>query len=251
MHKDRLRQIKRSLRRLIRKIRTKLFMGSRVLVLGDSHVGVFEYISDNDLLSPHLLRTVMVTGATAYGLTKQDTSTHSYEIFASAIDRYKPVDVIVYMLGEVDCNVLYWLKAASQNQLPNNWISVGVMGVQKLVLEGKKLQPNARHVICGAHVPTVPDEMAGLQEHPLRRQVIATLYARTQLVLDFNQELKQLSFELGCHYEDITEEVLDPLTKLVRSEFTVKGALDHHLNDAAVANFWVNRLLPYVVQKAK
>lgn len=240
---QRIRKARRSLERLSRRLRCKLKDGSRILVLGDSHLGAFEFISDYDLLAPNLVRTVMVTGATAYGLNKDTASTSAFQIYVDALKKNSSSDVVVYMLGEVDCNVLYWLKSATSGLPPESWILESLKGLKRLLLAGKSVNPEARHVLTGAHLPTISDEHIHLQTHPLRRQVSATLYERTQIVLVFNDAVRQLAEEIGCHYLEIAESILDVQSKIVRDEFRLEGVIDHHLNDRMAAPLWAEKLV--------
>lgn len=85
--------------------------GKKILVLSDSHGGVFEYIHDNNLLFPHYINAEIIGGATAYGLANENSTTNSFNRFINAVKKFKEYDIVLIQLGEVDCSFILWEKA--------------------------------------------------------------------------------------------------------------------------------------------
>ncbi len=213
-----------------------------MLILCDSHGGVFEYIHDNALLSPHYINCEVVGGATAYGLNNDQSSTRSFLKFSQAIKRYPTFDVIGIMLGEVDCSVTLWAVAQKRGVAAAELIPQAMRGYQRLI---DYLQSNgkSRIVLFGSILPTVSDEQQPFQFEPLRRNAGADQRQRTALVLAFNQQLQVLAKGAGLDYLDITQETLDEKTGLVNQAFVIRDRIDHHQSQAMTAPFWCAKLL--------
>ena len=213
-----------------------------MLILCDSHGGVFEYIHDNELLSPHYINCEVVGGATAYGLNNDQSSTRSFLKFSQAIKRYPTFDVIGIMLGEVDCSVTLCAVAQKRGVAAAELIPQAMRGYQRLI---DYLQSNgkSRIVLFGSILPTVSDEQQPFQFEPLRRNVSTDQRQRTALVLAFNQQLQALAKGAGLDYLDITQETLDEKTGLVNQAFVIRDRIDHHQSQAMTAPFWCAKLL--------
>lgn len=233
---------KKSWRKLFRRLRCRWRGGERILVLGDSHAGVFEYIFDHDLWPPHLINCDIVGGATAYGLTNDNSVTRAFPKFQQALKRFPDYGTVLIMLGEVDCSFALWHRANQRGESAAAQIPRAVQGVVRLLdwlaQEGKK----RRVVLVGAILPTIKDHQVHLQEFELRRQVKATQRERSDLVLAFNHALQRLAADRGLDYIDITAATLDPALGVVRDEFLVAVGVDHHQSQARTAGLWVTAL---------
>ena len=107
--------------------------GKKILVLSDSHGGVFEYIHDNNLLLPNYINAEIIGGATAYGLSNERSTTNSFNRFISALKKFKNYDIILVQLGEVDCAFVLWYKAQKLNKKPEEMISYSLKGYEKFI----------------------------------------------------------------------------------------------------------------------
>lgn len=235
---------RKSLHKIICRVRCRLQGGHRILVLGDSHAGVFEYMFDRDLLLPHLVNCDLVGGATAYGLNNDRSATGAFTVFLHALRRYAAYDVVVIMLGEVDCSFALLKKAERENVSPESLIDQSFSGLRRLVsvARGDRASPARRVILAGAILPTVDDQSAPRQVNELRREIQVSQAERTRLVLRFNEELRKMAEELGFGYIDLTADTLDPATGLVDSGY-LDTPEDHHLAHAASAPLWARELL--------
>jgi hypothetical protein len=233
---------KKSIWKAYRRIRCFLLGGHKILIIGDSHAGVFEYAFDHDLLAPHLLNCDIVGGATASGLNNDKSVTSSFSKFQASIRRFADYDVVVIMLGEVDCSFALWNRAKLRGESVFEQIPHAVKGVERL-LDWSMAQLGRRNfVLAGSILPTIKDEQIDLQYYELRRSVRATQRERSDLVLALNDALRKLAGRRGLHYVDITSRTIDAEQGVVREQFIVAEKLDHHQSQAGTAPLWVEEM---------
>lgn len=230
---------RKSLRKAWRRLQNRLLGGRRVLVIGDSHGGVFEYAFDHGLLAPHWLNCEIVPGATAYGLNNDASQTRGWEKFDRALRRFEHFDTVLVVLGECDCSYALWQIAAARGTAPAELLGRSLDGVRRLVgrIRDGEVGRGKRVVLVGAPLPTVDDAAAARQENLLRRDIAATQRQRTELVLQFNAGLRALAAALQTGYFELSDALLDPASGLVDRRF-VACPEDHHLSHPATAPLW-------------
>lgn len=241
----RLARYRKSLRKAMRRLQNKLLGGRRILVIGDSHGGVFEYCFDHGLLAPHWLNCEIVPGATAYGLNNDASQTRAWEKFDRALRRFDHFDVVAVVLGECDCSYALWRKAEACGQPPATLIERSLLGLRRLHERIMDTDAGKKVILVGAPLPTVDDASAACQENVLRREIGATLRERTELVLNFNVALQKLAKEIGVVYFDLSDRLLDPATGLVDRNYCAAPE-DHHLSHPASAALWAESLLKHL-----
>jgi hypothetical protein len=90
---------------------------NNILVLGDSHVKVFEHWQFLLRLPQIYFNVVSVQGATASGLDNPNSKTQAYKVFTEAIEhKNKKRGAIIICLGEVDTGFIIWYRAQKYNQ---------------------------------------------------------------------------------------------------------------------------------------
>lgn len=233
---------KKSLLKTYRRLRCAVLGGHRILVLADSHAGVFEYAFDHNLLAPHLLNCEIVAGATAGGLNNDYSVTAAFAKFQAALRRFATYDVVVIMLGEVDCSFALWHRAEQRGETAFEQIPRAIQGIERLLDWGMQQHAQCHFVLAGGILPTIRDDQIDQQEHELRRSVRATQRERSDLVRAFNQALADLATRRGLPYIDITAQTIDPERGVLRDEFLVQEMVDHHQSQAMTAAFWVDAL---------
>lgn len=239
-----IQRFRKSSQKAWRRLQNRILSGKRVLVLGDSHCGVFEYSFDQGLLAPHFVNCEIVAGATAYGLNGERSATQAWQKFDHALIRFSNSDVIVIMLGECDCSFALWVRSDRLKVAPESLIDDSLAGVRRLL---DRIQSDPKHigkkiVIAGAILPTISDDAAATQENILRRNVAVSQFDRTRLVLAYNERLSLMAAELGLLYIELTEQILNPETGLVDLRFVARSD-DHHLSHPASGPLWSKRLL--------
>jgi hypothetical protein len=239
-----LRRYVKSIKKAVRRLQNRLFAGRKILVLGDSHCGIFEYCFDQGLLVPHLVNCEIVAGATAYGLNNDVSQTGAWQKFERALRRFAHFDVVVLMLGECDCSFALPKKAERLNVSPESLIDQSLAGLRRLVVKvrGDTAAPGRRIILVGAILPTIDDGAAASQENVLRREIRTSQAERTRLVLSFNEKLRQLADDMQVGYFDLTAQTMNPETGLVDRRY-VASAEDHHLSHPASAPLWARGLL--------
>lgn len=238
--------IKKSISKIKRKLACRFFGGRKILVLGDSHAGVFEYGFDRGLLGNHYLNCEIVGGATAYGLSNKNSTTKARDKFESGFFRYSDFDTIFIMLGEVDCSVTFWLLADKKNRPVTDFLDLAVRNVASLVDWIKESSANKTIVLVSAPLPSVKDDQVELQSLELRRLIKATQSERTQLVVKYNKKLHDLAKNKDLPFLDVTDDLLDKNTGLLADYFCRWDAIDHHHSFEHTARIWcdeINKIL--------
>jgi hypothetical protein len=202
---------------------------------------VLEYIHDHGLLRPHLINCEIVGGATAYGLGNDASITQAYSKFTRAVARFADYDTILLMLGEVDCCVSMWNRAARRQEPVFEQIDPALAGIQRLI-DWLRAQGKRDIVILGSILPTVADHECALQLDAMRRAIGAGQRQRTELVLEFNARLRALAERNGLPYVDLTAETLNGESGLVDAAYLIEGAVDHHLAQDKSAPLWAAKL---------
>lgn len=238
----RLARYRKSMKKAWRRLQNRILGGRRILVLGDSHCGVFEYCFDQGFLAPHLLNCEIVPGGTAYGMMNDHSETMAWQRFNKAMSRYTDFDVVVIMLGECDCSYALWKKSEQCGMPPAMLLERCISGVDRLVKQAKLLANGSRKIIVvGAILPTIADDSIATQENPLRRSIAATQMERTQLVLAYNRRLAAYAATERLDYFDMTEQTISPATGLVDHRYLAL-AEDHHLSHSATGRMWAEQL---------
>lgn len=236
-----LAKYRKSAAKAFRRLRRSCLGGQRILILGDSHAGVFEYIFDRDLLAPHLINCEIVGGATACGLNNDRSLTGAFAIYQRSLQRFADFDVVVIMLGEVDCSFAFWNRARHRGETVLEQIPRAVQGIERLLDWGRSQNGRQRFVLAGSILPTIKDDQID-QQYVVRRTVRVPQRERTALVLAYNQALRALAARRKLPYLDITVPTLDPSTGLVRDEFLVRDAVDIHQSQPETAGLWVREV---------
>lgn len=217
-----------------------MYKGEKILVLSDSHGGVFEYIFDNNLFVPHLINVEIVGGATAYGLLKKHSETNSFNKYKTGLQRFKTYNTILIQLGEVDCSFVLWKKAEKEKSTSQETIQCSIVGYEKLIKTLVKLKKTI--IISGAILPTLKDGQRADETAQLRNTIFATQQERTNLILHFNLELKKLAEKYNLSYIDITNETIDKSTQMINAKYIRKDKIDHHQSFQETAPIWVKKL---------
>ncbi|BAW96820.1 hypothetical protein NIES970_17620 [[Synechococcus] sp. NIES-970] len=89
--------------RVIKKIalRFQKFLFSEILILGDSHVAVFDRPKMRVNFPWYFFNVVSVGGATASGLENPNSITQAFSIFKTNLENSK-AKIVIVLLGEVD-----------------------------------------------------------------------------------------------------------------------------------------------------
>lgn len=212
-----------------------------LLFLGDSHLAYFRSAAQSKRFGPRVVQFCEVGGATAVGLRNPNSKTNALGVFRHVLTIARPGSIIVIQLGEVDCGFVIWYRAEKYGEGIESQMDESIASYFAFVDEAIELGFQ-RIIVTGATLPTIRDgqDWGGIAN--LRREVTATLRERTELTLAYNRELERNAEQRSLLYVDITADVLDPVTGVVRDEFRNADSRNHHLDYEQAAGCWVRQL---------
>ena len=183
-----------------------------------------------------------VVGATALGLARANSSTCAHGVFRHLLaTRYaerNSSDYLALAVGEVDCAMAMWTRAARDGTALERQLKDAVDRLFAFVhLALLETHPIDRVLILGATPPT-------LEQHEFDQAIEGptghSLLARMTLTLRFNDALRRRCAALGCRYADISDDVLDLSTGTVLPFFTLPN--DRHLRQRRAWFFWTRAI---------
>lgn len=214
-----------------------------MLCMGDSHTLVFRYINKYKLMPGVRFEVLHVSGATSQGMVNPNSKTNALPIFEDRLTRAKPLQDLLFHLGEVDCGFVIWYRAEKhgisvQAQLEhsiNNYVdflvNVRAKGFQNIY-------------VVSVPLPTIADGQIWGEVTNLRKEVQASQQERTQLTLKYNDLLRERCREQGFCFLDVTSDQLDPMTGVVYANLLSRNPLDNHLEPIRYAELIARRLEP-------
>ena len=211
------------------------------MVVGDSHARVFDEIQRRRLVPRTSFAVLAVPGATARGLANPNSTTDAVGRFDAALGAVPRSRRTLVMLGEVDCGFLCWYLASQHQTTVDAQLQISWQRHRRF-LEGL-LAEGRRHLGVVSVVPPTVDDYTtwdGLANE--RRQVTASIQARTATTLAYNAELAAWADEHRCAYLDLDPALIDRTTGILRDEFRNPDPTDHHLNPGALAALVARRL---------
>ncbi|MEM8642017.1 MAG: SGNH/GDSL hydrolase family protein [Cyanobacteria bacterium P01_G01_bin.54] len=219
----------------------KILEKSEILVLGDSHTGVFSHPSA--MLDGYRFRVMTVSGATISGLKNPNSATQARPIFEKAIHSYKG-KILITLLGEVDTGFVIWYRAKKHNynvqEILDQTVSRYIEFIQKIPLD--------KHVIViGAPLPTIQDGQDWGEIANARKDVTASQLERTELTIQLNQRMKSYAKESGVLFIDLDAESLGD-DGLVNQELLSSNRTDHHYDKVSYINILKPKLARCVEQ---
>lgn len=215
-----------------------------VLVLGDSHIGVFAGDSLRRAFPAFFFDVCSVNGATASGLANPNSQTMAHAKFQAALKKSCSRRLIV-CLGEVDTGFVLWYRAQKYGEPVDAMLNFAVQTYREF-LNG--IATRGREVICiSAPLPTIKDGVSWGEVARARSEVNATQLQRTDLTLEFNRRMSVVCDSLGVIHLNLDAECLGE-GGLVRPEMLNVDPKDHHYNPMVYAELLRKRLDPLLVQ---
>ncbi len=208
-----------------------------ILVLGDSHVLVFN--------QPKLKRSFpgtcfvihSVGGATISGLENPNSKTNCRAIFDRALKTYRCRKKIIVMLGEVDTGFVIWYRATKYNKSVDEMLNKTVSNYKRFI---RCIKRNDEVIVISTPLPTIHDKDIG-EVASLRKEVTATLRQRTELTTKFNALMKSFCERHGVSYISLDEDSIGE-DGLVSSELLNQDASEHHYNPLQYVKLLVPKL---------
>ncbi len=213
-----------------------------VLVLGDSHVRVFEHWWFMWALPSVRWHVEYVPGGTAYGLRNAASQTQARHRFDQALGSV-PHDLVLLNLGEVDTGYNLWARAGSSGRDAH---ALMLQAVDHYLDFIREVAASHRLVVLGAPLPTLPDDFDVTDEvGATRRRVASTHRERTALTLAFNAEVARRCAALGVPHLDDRSASLGP-GGIVRRQWQHPERHDHHYGRKAYARWLARALRPHL-----
>lgn len=209
-----------------------------LLFCGDSHLAPIWKGYKAGLFGTRHARCVLVAGATARGLGNPRSATGARLKYLEALLPPAPRVVPVFLLGEVDCNSVVWLRAAAAGTDPADELTRSV-AVYLSFLDEVLAAGYRRILVLAAPLPTVEGSDHHRAHSIMRRDITATLRERTALTRRFNQAVGEGCRLRGIDFLDLTAAWTDPATGLVADRFRARDPLDHHFDEEVAAPVWV------------
>lgn len=196
----------------------------RVLIMGDSHVRVFEHRRFLFALPQVRFEIEYVPGATAIGIDNRHSITSALSRFTDALDK-STHDWVLVNLGEVDTAYSLWRLSDVRSCSIEELLKEAVRNYCEFIED-----VGARHrvAVLSAPLPTLADQAAPQDEvAAVRQQVAATQHQRTDLALAFNRRVRAFCVARGVEYLDSSVEA-QGADGLVKSKWLSKRGFDHH-----------------------
>lgn len=221
----------------IHEVEDSIFNIRRVHCIGDSHVGVFEYIASNPVkykFNKIRFSFCKVYGATNMGLANPNSKTEAMPIFKSYIKTVKKKDIAILLMGEVDCGFVIWYRAEKHGLSIDTQLETSLSNYKKFILDICNIL-NKNVIICSVPLPTIKDGQTIGDIANKRSSVKASQRDRTNLTLKYNAYLQKFCENINLHYLDFEHETLDPVTGMVSDVFLNETGTDHHLSNEKLA----------------
>ena len=208
-----------------------------VLVLGDSHVRVFNNVSFSNSLPRTRFLVENVGGATISGLENPNSKTQAMKIFKRKLEVFKGERVIL-CLGEVDLGFVLWLKSDGNNTLLKDLFNRTIKRYIDFMIEVKR---NFELIVISAPLPTISDGAPVGEIANARKEIKASQVERTELTVRFNNAIESKCYELGIDYLNLDSSSLGA-DGLVCQELLNSNLTDHHYNESQYANLLIKHL---------
>ena len=220
----------------------------KILVLGDSHSEIFNYC--NEKQTKIHFEVVVVIGATAQGCVNPNNTTNSLNIFKETLQNIKQdeFNYIMINIGEVDCGFVIWYRKDKHNISIEEQLTITTDNLFNFIkCEVLPYFDSSAVIVNGSVLPTIKDNTNKKYLAGARSKVNASQIDRTLLTIKYNNILKQYALENSYNYMDITNHILDNNTKIVNNKFLNKNKFDHHLDNEATYNLWLDELYKIIV----
>ncbi len=206
-----------------------------VLVLGDSHAGVFNHALFDTRYGDIFFDVAAISAATVSGLRNPNSKTQALPLFRKAARKSRAKTVITLM-GEVDVGFVIWYRAEKYGVPVAEMERQALDSYQKLLLEIAA----TRKVICvSTPYPTIGDGQDWGEVANARKEVKASRAERTVLTRHFNAEMEAFCAAHGIAYISLDAASLDG-QGLVRGELINSDPLDHHYDAPAYAQMIID-----------
>jgi len=211
----------------------------RVLVLGDSHAGVFKNKIFRKKIRKIYFNVVSVGGATVSGLKNPNSVTNAFEIFTAALSKYKG-KVVIVMLGEVDTGFTIWFYAEKHGCDIDESYGKACENYKAFLLS---IRDKFNVLVISAALPSIEDGSFLGEVSNLRKSIKASQKEKIELTIRFNQEIERFSMGNCMDYLNLDSDCLDSTGERLREIYLNNNPADHHYNQDEYANLITSKLV--------
>ena len=197
----------------------------KVLVLGDSHVEVFNSDHMKSAFPEFEFEVVSVGGATVSGLENPNSATKAMPQYVEALDATL-AETVVVMLGEVDTGFVIWYRAQKYDTPVDDMLNLAIANYQSFL---SKISEKFNAICISTPLPTIQDDMQWGEVANLRKEVKATQTERTALTIRFNNAMSSFCKARGITFISLDSQSVNQHGKLKESLLNL-NPLDHHYN---------------------
>lgn len=210
----------------------------RILVIGDSHVRVFEHWRFLWAFPHTRFDVVYVPGSTAYGIANRTSQTGAYTTFMEALSN-QAHDCVFVNLGEVDTAYTLWRTSERLGKSIQELMRQAVKNYCGFLNDIHQAHPV---VVLSACLPTLADHADGKDEVArTRSSVKASQQERTALALEFNARVALFCAEHAIPYLNCAPAALGE-DGLVLDAWVNQHHCDHHYARAPYARWLAEAL---------
>lgn len=218
------------------------FAKVHILVLGDSHVRVFEHWLFLVNFPRMAFDVFYVPGGTAMGACNPRSQTQARTIFDRALAA-KKYDLVIVNLGEVDAAYTIWKIVEATGKDVRGVLE---KAVTSYCLFLRDVHLKHRLLVLSASLPTLADQSAGTDSSAkLRSTVSVSQRHRTELTVEFNRQVEAFCVRYGLDYLNGDADAMGE-DGLVRSDWVNSRRVDHHYARRPYARWLIARLRAYL-----
>lgn len=220
------------------------FLGRQwdVLVVGDSHIQVFEHPYFQEAFPWITFDVVWVGGATASGLENPNSKTRACHLLREPLQSNKKYNRVIVNLGEVDVGFVIWYRAQKYQADIEEMMDLALRNYQAYIQEASQVAPV---IVISVPLPTIDDDNDWGEVANLRREVKASKWERTQLTLTFNRKMAA-----WCERNHVSFVDLDGCSLgedgYVSPKLLNDDPRDHHYKQDIYAQLLTMHLRPYL-----
>lgn len=212
-----------------------------ILVLGDSHVLVFEHWYWIFKYPRRYFHVCSVQGATASGLENPNATARAHGRFIEALSGSR-FHRIILMLGEVDAGFVIWYRAKKYGVPPSETLQYAVESYCKFIDE---VAGHGDLLVLSCPLPTIRDGIAQGEVANLRKEVDASQADQTAMTIRFNRAVEAYCRERGVAFANLDKDSVGP-DDLVNSGLLNARPTDHHYHKRRYARLIDRNLAQFI-----
>ena len=222
-----------------------------ILVLGDSHTEIFQYL--NKKQNTYKFDVLLVGGASARGIMQPNSRTQSFNLFSEKLQQSKGCEKVIIMLGEVDCAYLSWISSYKYNTHIDEQIKKSYTNLFSFIdniVVNKNGFAAQQVMVAGSVLSSIADGIDRSHLYAERPNVRANQELINTKIMMYNNQLKSMCIKKGYSYFDITRHIIGT-HKIVKKQFLRTDPYDHHLRLDSSHGPWLNEFSQAFVHPVK